>query len=177
MTFNFVYSSFSRRFQRLPDSFGIFLLSLLPNHLIIFIITATLTRIAIKKSLRIAQDLFVVERHQFGNHSIGSALALKQSPALRDSVYLCTIFPSRKSVSPVYEIFPNQIPLILRIAKSRDNVFVVSNAPGSICRSNESDSKETDESGIQPKKQEELRISTVSGMTMDTREERENAFD
>jgi hypothetical protein len=51
------------------------------------------------------------------------------------------------------------------------------NASDSILRNNESDSIETDERDLQPRKQEEPIISTVHGMTIDAREELENASD
>jgi hypothetical protein len=53
--------------------------------------------------------------------------------------------------------------------------FVHENASDSIRRNNESDSIEIDESDSQLEKQPELRISTVRGMAMDVREEKENA--
>jgi hypothetical protein len=55
--------------------------------------------------------------------------------------------------------------------------LVNKNVSDSIQRNNESDSNKTDESDPQPLKQEEPRISTVRGMTMDRREELENASD
>jgi hypothetical protein len=51
------------------------------------------------------------------------------------------------------------------------------NASDSICRDNESDLIETDERRLQPRKQEELIISTVRGMTIDGREDLENSSD
>jgi hypothetical protein len=49
------------------------------------------------------------------------------------------------------------------------------NAPDSRCHNNESDSIEIDESDLQERKQEEPIISTFRGMTMNAREEQENA--
>jgi hypothetical protein len=53
--------------------------------------------------------------------------------------------------------------------------FVHEKASDSIRRHNESDSIKINETALQPLKQEEPRISTVRGMTMDAREEKENA--
>jgi hypothetical protein len=55
--------------------------------------------------------------------------------------------------------------------------FVDENASDSIHRNNEPDSIETNERDLQPRKQEESRISIFAGMTMNGREEQENAND
>jgi hypothetical protein len=61
--------------------------------------------------------------------------------------------------------------------RQTDLSFVDENASDSILRNNESDSIETDERDSQKRKQEEPIISTVRGMTIDGREEKQNGLD
>jgi hypothetical protein len=63
------------------------------------------------------------------------------------------------------------------LGKHTDLSSVNQNASDSILRNNESDSIKSDERDLQQLKQEEPRISTVRGITIEVREERENALD